>query len=172
MKTMRLNVDFIYPIGSVYITTRADVDPAILFGGTWQQTCRSRYMIGAGINVANTDTTYGELAANTLNFTGGTLLGANEVTLTEAQMPSHTHTQKSCTNPGDHAHNTWNYFTFKHAGGSVSTTATGEPGDGRGNATQGAGSHTHTITLNNTGGGSPHNNMPPGEVFYIWKRVA
>ena len=87
--------------------------------------------------------------------------GAATVTLTTDQIPSHTHTQKSCTNPGDHAHNTWNTFSFRHASGGVTTTCTGDSGDGRGNATQGAGGHTHTITLNDTGGGQAHNNMPP-----------
>lgn len=169
---MKINVDFIYPIGSVYITTDANVNPSVLFGGTWQQTCKSRCLVGAGANVSNTDNSYGELTANTLNFVGGALLGVNEVTLTAAQMPSHTHTQKSCTNPGNHTHNTWNTFSFKHASGSVTTSATGDSGDGRGNATAGSGGHTHTIELNNTGGNSPHSNMPPAEVFYIWKRVA
>lgn len=92
--------------------------------------------------------------------------GEKTHTLTSAEMPSHTHTQKSITNPGDHAHNTWNVFSFKHASGGITTTCTGEPGDGRGNATQGAGGHTHTVTLNNTGGDGAHNNLQPYVVAY------
>lgn len=92
--------------------------------------------------------------------------GEKTHTLTSAEMPSHTHTQKSITNPGDHAHNTWNVFSFKHSSGGITTTCTGEPGDGRGNATQGAGGHTHTVTLNNTGGDGAHNNLQPYVVAY------
>lgn len=37
--------------------------------------------------------------------------------------------------------------------------------------TQG-GAHNHTVSVGNTGGGKPHNNMPPYLPVYMWKRTA
>ena len=87
---MKINVDFIYPIGSVYISTES-INPSVLFGGNWVQTCKSRALAGAGSNIANTDTTYGSLSAGTLNFTAGTLMGESTHTLSIQEIPSHSH---------------------------------------------------------------------------------
>ena len=34
------------------------------------------------------------------------------------------------------------------------------------------GSHAHSVTVQNTGGGEAHNNMPPYLVYYCWERTA
>ena len=152
-------INLIYPVGSIYMTTDATIDPNVTFGvGTWVK-IKDRFLLGSG------DT-----------YTSGNTGGAATVALQTKHMPPHTHSQASCTNPGNHAHNTWNIFSFKHSSGGVTTTCTGEPGDGRGNATDGNGGHTHTITLNSTGGenGSvvAHENMPPYKVVNMWERTA
>lgn len=152
-------INLIYPVGSIYMTTDSTVDPNVSFGvGTWVK-IKDKFLLGSG------DT-----------YTSGDSGGAATVALQTKHMPPHTHTQASCTNPGDHAHNTWNCFSQKVAGGGINITMTGEPADGRGNATQGAGGHTHTITLNSTGGqnGSvvAHENMPPYKVVNMWERTA
>ena len=40
---MIINVDMIYPIGALYITT-STVSPAISFGGTWTQITDDAYL--------------------------------------------------------------------------------------------------------------------------------
>ena len=64
--------DFIYPVGSIYLSVNS-TSPATIFGGTWEQ-IEDRFLLAAG-------TTY------TAGATGG------EAThkLTTTEMPSHTH---------------------------------------------------------------------------------
>lgn len=83
----------------------------------------------------------------------GTVLnegGFKTHTLTTAQMPSHTHT----TNV-DNKDNT-----------GVSNTGGQRVGE-EANA-----DYARDITSSATGGGSPHNNMPPYVTVYMWKRTA
>ena len=147
---MKINVDFIYPIGSVYISTQS-TNPSILFGGKWVQTCKSRALVGAGSNIANTDSNYGTYAAGTLNLQAGELLGEISHKLTVAEMPSHNHQIK--TNNDD-----WNNSPN---GGKYGTTH------------DGANSWYNTNWYTeNSGGNAAHNNMPPYIVVYVWKRVS
>lgn len=67
-----LTVDDIYPVGSIYMSVN-DVDPANLFGGTWER-IKERFLLGAG------DT-----------HKAGTTGGEFEHTLTVNQMPKHFH---------------------------------------------------------------------------------
>lgn len=57
---MNINVDLIYPIGSIYMTT-STVSPAVLFGGTWER-IKGRCIVG----VDESDTDFG-----TVSKTGG-----------------------------------------------------------------------------------------------------
>lgn len=85
--------------------------------------------------------------------------GADDVTLTEAQMPAHTHTGTTST---DGAHN--HTVDVKDA-----NTQDGQRDNAywRGNnqttryTTSTAGDHNHTFTTNSTGGGGSHENRPP-----------
>lgn len=45
---MQINVDLIYPIGSIYMTT-STVSPAVLFGGTWER-IKGRCIVGVDEN--------------------------------------------------------------------------------------------------------------------------
>ena len=68
----------LYPVGSIYMSV-SSTNPANLFGGTWVATGTGR--VPVGVNTADSN-------FNTVEKTGG----ASTVTLTAAQMPSHTHT--------------------------------------------------------------------------------
>lgn len=46
---MMINVDFIYPIGSIYETT-SNITPDVLFGGQWQRYGNGRVAVGVDEN--------------------------------------------------------------------------------------------------------------------------
>lgn len=92
----------------------------------------------------------------------GTAGGAESHALTEAQMPTHTH---SVTDPG-HTHALAN-------GGSVvsgTTPDAGAGGSAAGTLTSIA-SATTGISLGNTGSGSAHNNVQPTSVVHIYVKL-
>ena len=91
-------------------------------------------------------------------YTVGATGGSSTVTLTSAQLPSHTHTG-STNNAGNHTHTvsapSMNKY-YSNAGGYAiqaygSQTYTTDTG----------GAHEHTLTINSTGGGAAHENRPP-----------
>lgn len=135
-----------YPVGSIYLSVN-DTNPATLFGGTWERISQGRFLLGAGANVANTTNYWGAYPAGKENFPSGEMGGEVEHTLTVDEMPSHTHPERL----------EWG-----------NTKAWGLTGTGQGaNAVVDQGSVTGA-----TGGGKPHNNMPPYLVVYMWKRVS
>lgn len=69
-------IDKIYPIGSIYLTLQ-DIDPNSVWGGIWEK-IEGKFLIGS-------DNTY------PINTSSGNA----SITLTEAQMPRHTHIQNS-----------------------------------------------------------------------------
>lgn len=135
-----------YPVGAIYLSVN-DVDPATLFGGVWERISQGRFLIGAGANVANTTDYWGAYPAGKENFPAGEMGGEVEHTLTVAEMPSHTHPVRlEWSNP-----------------------------EGWGLTGVGAGSHAlvdQGSVTGATGGGKPHNNMPPYLVCYMWQRVS
>lgn len=71
---MKINVDLIYPIGSLYLTTSI-VSPEVLFGGTWTRITDDAYL-----KIVNTDLELGQL--------GGT---SSDHKIPISSMPSHRH---------------------------------------------------------------------------------
>ena len=123
-----------FPVGSVFIAV-VSTDPATLLGyGTWSAFGAGRVLVG--LDSGDTD-------FDTVEETGG----AKTHTLTEAQMPAHTHTQTAPTSASGGA-----------ARFGIDTNASGAA--------------TDTNTTGSTGGGGAHNNMPPYIVCYFWKRTA
>lgn len=142
---MKLNVDLIYPIGSIYMNMNS-TSPEVLFGGKWQQ-LKARFLCGVGeLDTTNSSTFYGKTPSGYTIWAGETA-GENMHTLTEQEMPSHTHTDTSFTR----------YI--------------GEPGYLPAvNLNAGWGPTYYTSGA--AGGGWSHNNMPPYFAVYMWKRIA
>jgi microcystin-dependent protein len=104
----------------------------------------------------------GDTDFDTLEETGG----AKTVTLTEAQMPAHTH---SVTDPG-HTHLTQRYPTATggSSGFTIDTSMSGTLADN----TLPTKSGTTGISVGSTGSGEAHNNLPPYFTCRMWKRTA
>lgn len=161
------DVSAAWPVGSVFISVVA-TNPATLLGfGTW-------LAIGAGKMLVGFDS--GDTDFDTLEETGG----AKTVTITEAQIPAHTHTQAAhnhaVTDPG-HTHLTQRYPTATGAssGFTIDTSMSGTLADNTLPTkinTTGLTVNNQTATNNNTGGGAAHNNLPPFFVVNLWKRTA
>ncbi len=161
-------LDMVYPIGAIYIST-TNVSPAILFGGTWEQ-ISNRFLL-ASENGQGLGQTGGEAS----------------VSLTESQMPRHTHIQNSHNHTqNSHQHQLPNsaivYYSSdsgslpngtakKYVTNSTpklkvdSTTATNQATTATNKYT--GGSETSESASN----GAAHNNMPPYLIVNVWQRV-
>ena len=128
----------IYPVGSIYISA-ASTSPSTLFGGTWEE-IKDTFLLAAGDIYAAGDT-------------GGEAVH----TLTDEEMPSHSHglsfqqeypvtNNKSANTDYSNKERT---FTFD----VNDTTST-------------------PYQIDPAGGGQAHNNMPPYLAVYMWKRTA
>lgn len=175
---------YIYPVGSIYLTV-ADVNPAALFGGTWER-IREKFLLAAGDDHAP-----------------GTTGGEESNTLSVSQLPSHTHTYTEVESVQGHTLSVEEIPSHKHFAESTKSkmfwfsddmTASdaqpkqsGEFGVAVPNFTQaikftanegGGGAHSHELTTNSnsntgsTGSGASIDNMPPYLSVYVWKRTA
>ena len=113
---------------------------------------RARFVVGAGDGTGDGNS----------NYSVGDNAGAEFVTLSVNQIPSHTHSVNLTTdNPGNHSHSynqpSFTTYAFTGGGGSQRCQSTGS------SATSSAGGHTHTVSGNtgSAGGGSAHENRPP-----------
>ena len=151
-------LDKVYPIGSIYMSVN-NVNPADLFGGTWQE-LTGRFLLGRS-------------TAHAAGSTGG----EEEHTLTSNEMPAHTHNGPSHTHTGpSHTHtgpsHTHTLASHTHTASTASAgahthkvnraklAATGtakyaiqdvSSGDQPTKTSQSAGAHTHTVTVNGSG---------------------
>lgn len=124
----------IYPIGSIYVSVNS-TNPGTLFGGTWQR-IEDTFLLASGST-----------------YEAGTTGGEAEVTLTEAQMPSHTHR-----------------YDLSYGSAAASANSNGKIAAGAQNNAWQYYSSSHT-SIKNTGGSQAHNNMPPYLAVYVWKRI-
>lgn len=198
------------PVGDVEFAFRAAAKPGTLFmqgqtlsrvtyAALWQWAQDHGAVVTGGYGSGDGSTTFtlpdwrgrvpigvGTGAGSTVAL--GQLLGAATVTLTEAQMPSHTHT--GSTGSDSHSHNPSNGSMTSAGSHGAHNGGSHELMNGTGNvytkpslSNESGGSHTHgfdldidsdthshTISLTNTGGGGSHENRPPafGVNYAVW----
>lgn len=151
-------IDYIYPIGSIYMSVNA-TSPANLFGGSWTQ-LKDRFLLGAGST-----------------YTAGSTGGAATHKLTVAEMPKHAHDTpffNNMTNNGEGKSD----FIGVYGKGATASAAIKEMGASSTmemwwvNQTNKAEGNEWSYLTSSKGGFSAHNNMPPYLVVYMWKRTA
>lgn len=154
-------LDKTYPIGSIYMSVNS-TSPSTLFGGTWEQ-IEDKFLLASGTNHSN-----------------GATGGEETHTLTENEMPSHTHTQNA------HSHiagDNWDFLlgekgvNWQSSGGKGSIAQSGNNHYAYTSSTKSDIGQLHntanaTATNQNKGGGQAHNNMPPYLTVNVWKRTA
>lgn len=154
---MKINVDLIWPIGSIYISVNS-TNPSLLFGGTWEA-IGGRFLIGGNVAPGeNSRSDFGTLGGTaSWIWAPGETGGEYFHTLTTQEMPSHTHNLFGNDNVG-------------HAAGvdywNLPSVIEGYNYGNRRNVYQ------NNTGATATGGGSSHNNIPPYLVVYMWKRTA
>ena len=159
--TTDMNVDLIYPIGSVYLSV-SSTSPASLFGGTWEQ-IKDQFLLAAG-DTYNAGTTGGSATINLQHYHT-----TSAHTLTTSEIPAHQHKEhnnlvgwrnSSSETIGD-------LFQYATAPKSFNTNDknkyyTDSAGSG--------GSHSHGNTGNALS--ASQSILPPYLAVYMWKRIA
>ena len=155
-----------YPVGAFYISA-VQTSPAELFGGNWER-ITGQFLLG-------TDTTEN----NPGTYSAGSTGGSERVTLSEAQIPAHTHGEKSLTgytSVRPLSNKTSAIFSGSHGIVSIprsSGTFTGGINFTSIDTTKGWDINVNaTHTHNSVGRGESHDNMPPYLAVYMWKRIA
>lgn len=162
-------VNSIYPVGQI-VEYASNINPNDLYSWqTWEQ-IKDVFTLSSGDK-----------------YTIGDTGGAATVTLTIDQIPAHWHTASvqnaSLTgriNGSANSSNGYNNNPLSGSGvfsGSGAINGYGEGGEwNSGTATWAGlnfgGTHNHDISIETTGGGEAHNNMPPYLVTIKWKRTA
>jgi hypothetical protein len=138
-----------YPVGSIYMNAEDSTDPSVLLGfGTWAAFGAGRVLIGAGSDSDDQPT------PETVSFTAGDEGGEYNHTLTKQEIPPHTHSYVKT----DSTSNANGYDTNTTAKAVTGSTETGGGNIG--------------ANSDGTGNASPHNNLQPYIVVYMWKRTA
>ena len=151
-------IDYIYPIGSIYLSVNS-TSPATLFGGSWTQ-LKDRFLLGAGST-----------------YSSGATGGAATHKLSVAEMPSHAHDTpffNNMTNNGEMESDFIGVFG-KGVTASQALKDTGQTSTMEMwwiNQTNTAEGNEWAYLTSAKGSGSAHNNMPPYLVVYMWKRTA
>lgn len=148
-------IDKIYPIGSIYISTNT-TNPSEYLGGVWAQ-IKDTFLLASGDIYPN-----------------GSRGGEATHTLTTNEMPSHTHIQNAHNHSQEpHRHTIYTARGDKNYGGTPNGNVYWGDNIAREHIStfENAVNDPTTATNQNTGGGQPHNNMPPYYAVTIWQRM-
>lgn len=156
-----------WPVNSVHISI-SSTNPSSYFGGTW-------VMFGQGRTLMGVDE--GQSEFEDVEQEGG----EKDVTLSEAQMPSHYHPvnpPSTSTTTDSHSHRYGRDVFYTSGGGNRRTYAFGNGQQmAFGNPSTSSDSHSHTVNIpsfnsSSRGSGEAHNNLAPYVTVYFFKRVA
>ncbi len=159
-----LMLEFCYPVGSFYISTK-NVSPQTFLGGTWES--RSGYMLRA----ATSDVTFDK--ANDTNDGG-----ADSVEVSSVASHNHSVDAISISSSGAHQHKPY-YTTTPKSGGSGAEypSCTSDRSSSKSsyyiNASDG--SHTHSVpshTAKDKGASYTISTLPKYKNVYMWERTA
>ena len=140
---LQTQINNIYPVGSIYMNATNATNPNTLLGfGTWVRFGEGRMVISQ--HSANS-------RWNAAEETGG----SEAITLTEAQIPSHRHSQATQSAPRVEYYGGAETSIQEFQDGSLAPVGT-----------------TATYYTGYTGSGGSHDNMPPFITVYMWKRTA
>lgn len=136
-----------YKVGDVYITTINENPSSRLGYGTWVRCAKGRAVVGFSDDISSATPDWVKV--------GGNHFGEYTHTLNVSQIPNirpETLITRAGTRPSD---SDWQYL-----------------GESDGHANDGVRDSIGYMKAKELGGGQPHNNVQPSEVFYLWKRTA
>ena len=180
--TIQVSILQAYPVGSIYLSV-VETNPAELFGGTWEAITPGRVLIGAGVSDFN------------INYVAGNKGGSRARTLTESNIPKHTHSVGIKDKIQSHKHKNGVFDEAAAGNGPLSTNygatkmypaatqhVMAADSSAFGTSTQlymgytgeASTSHTHDVTVGYYGAKEPTeiSVMQPYLVVYMWKRTA
>lgn len=151
--------DFIYPVGSIYLSVN-NISPAAIFGGTWEQ-IQDTFLLAAGTS-----------------FTAGSTGG--KANYTAADMPAHTHTRGTMNITGGFA--PWSEgkgTNIKEPEGAFESVASNQYGWGTSSGRDQDNawidfdaSKSWTGETSQSGTNENATILPPYLAVYMWKRTA
>ena len=148
------------PVGELKFIVGDSRNPAIIYGyGTWVPYAEGRVIIGAGTGT--------DINGNQKSFSEGSTGGEYDVTLTESEIPQHTHKYR------DRYYAESPTPTANVPASNKETNNFINGGIGSGDTDYDNNTFVYVDdTTGNVGGGQPHNNLPPYIACYIWLRTA
>jgi microcystin-dependent protein len=153
----------VVPVGVIVMwsgpSTAVPAGWALCDGTNGTPNLRGRFVVGVDPTLTTSD------AANYSKV--GNTGGADGVTLTDTQMPAHTHASSSSA-AGSHSHSFSDFGVHFDAHRFVELVTSGVVNVATGLIARrkqpDTGSHNHAVTVTSTGGGQAHENRPP---FYV-----